>query len=76
MGSQREEVERLQLVEYNLTQEIQNTENTIALAPPTPLGVVANMQADEALQETTPILQVTRAEGSHQQETVSVLATT
>eukprot|EP00975_Prorocentrum_lima_P024452 5140198-Prorocentrum_lima.AAC.1 len=59
-------------------QDIQDTENRIALAHPRTFDVVANLQAEKkrALQEATTLLPVTREEEFHQKEMVSVLGNT
>eukprot|EP00975_Prorocentrum_lima_P069081 12924150-Prorocentrum_lima.AAC.1 len=48
MEHQRIEVERLQMVEHRLMQEIQDVENKIALEQPRYVDGVANLQVEEA----------------------------
>eukprot|EP00975_Prorocentrum_lima_P019365 4078899-Prorocentrum_lima.AAC.1 len=61
MRSRREEVEGLQVIAYNLMQEIKDAEDRIALGPPRNVDV-AKMQAYEELQEATRIIHATSEE--------------
>eukprot|EP00975_Prorocentrum_lima_P069827 12928537-Prorocentrum_lima.AAC.1 len=53
MGRQKDETERLQLVEHRLMHDTQDTVNRIALEQPRTFYVVAHLQAGEELQEAT-----------------------
>eukprot|EP00975_Prorocentrum_lima_P051098 10705605-Prorocentrum_lima.AAC.1 len=62
MERRKNEVDRFLLVEHRLMQVIQDTENKIALEQPRYVEVVADLEANEDLQEATMLLQDTREE--------------